>query len=344
LPRPTLVPGLRRLWRDRHTLQLGLDPGRAAVLEVADPAVARLLDLLDGEHTERSLLSYAARNGIADADARDLLDALRGAGLLLPAHALLPPALPEPTRRRLVSEAAALALRGPDLARTPAQVLRRRSAARVVLNGSGRLAAPVAAALADAGVGHINPALDGLVTPGEPVGGVLRGTAVRQPRAAAVAEVIRHAAPEVQTRAVRPSEASFVVHLGADRPAALLAAGHARRRRPHLMIGVRDTTVVVGPLVTPAGMPCLNCVDLHRCDRDPAWPTLAAQLNEPGIEPTSAPTVLAAAAYAAAEILAYLDGGAPETIGATVEISAPGRLRRRTWAPHPDCHCRRRRR
>jgi hypothetical protein len=355
LPRPILIPGLRRLWRDRHTLQLGLEPTRAAVLEVPDPGVARLLDLLDGEHTERSVLAYAARSGIAEADARGLLDALRGAGLLLAGHALLPPTMAESTRRRLAGEAAAIALRGPGRAAsmgpapagaagTPAQVLRRRAAARVVLNGAGRLAAPLAVTLADAGVGHVSPDLTGLVVPGEPVGGVLSGGDVRQPRSAAVAAAVRRAAPEAQTRAVRPGEPSFVVHLGADRPAALLAAGHARRRRPHLMIAVRDATVVVGPLVPPAGRPCLNCVELHRCDRDPGWPTLAAQLGEPGLEPTGAATVLAAAAYAAGEVLAYLDGGTPETEGATVEITAPGRLRRRTWSPHPGCHCRQRRR
>jgi hypothetical protein len=314
------------------------------VLEVADPAVARLLDLLDGEHTERGVLSYAVRNGIAETDAQGLIDALRGAGLLVPANTLLPSALPEPTRRRLAAEAAALALRGSLSAGTPAQVLRRRAAARVVLHGAGRLAAPIAATLAAAGVGHVHPALQGLVTPGEPVAGVLPGTDVRQPRSAAVAGAVRRAAPETQTRAVRPGEACFVVHLGADRPAALLAAGHARRRRPHLMIGVRDTTVIVGPLVPPGGRPCLLCVDLHRTDRDPGWPALAAQLGEPVLEPTGAVTVLAAAAYAAGEVLAYLDGGAPETVGATVEIGTPGRARRRTWAPHPDCDCRRRRR
>lgn len=343
LARPTLVPGLRRLWRDRHTLQLGLDPGRATVLEVADPTVARVLDLLDGEHTERSVLAYAGRLGVAEADIRALLDALREAGLLVAAQSLLPPALPEPTRRRLTAEAAALALRGNETSRTPAQVLRRRAAARVVLHGGGRLAAPLATALADAGVGHVSPALQGLVTPGDLVGGVLRADDLRQPRSGAVAAAVRRTAPEAQTRAVRPSESSFVVHLGADRPAALLAAGHARRRRPHLMTGVRDATVVVGPLVPPGGRPCLNCVELHRCDRDPDWPALAAQLGEPGVEPTSAATVLAAAGYVAAEVLAYLDGAAAETAGATVEISAPGRHRRRTWAPHPGCDCRRRR-
>ena len=343
MPRPTLVPGLRLLWRDRHTLQLGLDPSRATVLEIADPVIAKVLDLLDGEHTERGIVGYAARLGITEEDTRGLLDALRAAGLLVAAQSLLPPTLPESTRRRLTTEAAALALRGADSTRTPAQVLRRRAAARVVLAGGARLAAPLATALADAGVGHVHPALHGLVTPGDLVAGVLRGSDLRQPRSAAVAAAIHRAAPEAQTRAVRASESSFVVHLGADRPAGLLAAGHARRRRPHLMTGVRDTTVVVGPLVPPGGRPCLHCVDLHRCDRDPDWPALAAQLSTPGVEATTAATVLAAAGYVAAEVLGFLDGGAPETVGATVEISAPGRLRRRTWAPHPGCDCRRRR-
>lgn len=344
LPRPTLIPGLRRLWRDRRTLQLGLEPCRASVLEVADPAVIRLLDLLDGEHTERGVVAYAVRNGIAEADARELIETLHRAGLVVAGQTLLPPSLPEHTRRRLAAEAAAIALRAPDTAGTPAQILRRRAAARVVLHGAGRITAPMAAVLADAGVGHVSPALHGLVTPTEPVGGVLHGSDVTRSRATAVAEAIRRAAPETTTRAVRPGEASFVVHFGADRPAALLAAGHSRHRRPHLMITVRDATIIVGPLVTPAGQPCLNCVDLHRCDRDPGWPVLAAQLGEPALEPTSAPTVLAGAAYAAGEVLAYLDGGAPETVGATMEIRGPGRLRRRTWPPHPDCDCRRRRR
>ncbi len=49
--RLALVPGLRRLWRDRQTVQFGTDPRRAVVLEFADPALARVLDLLDGSRT-----------------------------------------------------------------------------------------------------------------------------------------------------------------------------------------------------------------------------------------------------------------------------------------------------
>ena len=51
---------------------------------------------------------------------------------------------------------------------------------------------------------------------------------------------------------------------------------------PHLPVRVRDGTGVVGPLVIPGLSSCLMCADLHRTDRDPAWPALAAQLRASG--------------------------------------------------------------
>lgn len=345
LLRPTLLPGLARLWRDRHTLQLGLDPARAVLLEVTDPAAARLIELFDGGHTERAILDHAVKIRVARDDARTLIDTLRAAGLVVGAHTLLPSTLPEPVRQRLSPEATALALRGGDAPATPAQILRRRAAARVVVTGRGRLAIPVAVALAQAGVGHVSPELAGQVEPADLVGAGLAAADVRRPRAAAAAEAIARAAPGTETRAVLRGRATLVVQAGADRPAGLLAAGFAQRRQAHLLVGLRDGTPVVGPLVRPGSTPCLNCLDLHRQDRDPAWPELAAQLaGDPPAEPCSAPTLIAAVAYAAAEVLAHLDGGAPETVGAAAEISAPGRIRRRVWPPHPACGCGNRRR
>src|SRR5690242_428779 len=137
--RLALLPGLRRLWRDGHSLQLGTDSQRAMVLEFADPRLARALDLLDGTRTHRMILRDAA-------------------GLAVGADTLLPAGVPEPARHRLATEGAALALRGHP---PPAERLRRRAAARVLISGYARLAVPIAAALAEAGVGHVDPALSG---------------------------------------------------------------------------------------------------------------------------------------------------------------------------------------
>jgi bacteriocin biosynthesis cyclodehydratase domain-containing protein len=309
--RPTLLPHLRPLWRDRTTLQLGTDPARAVVLEFIDPAAARMLELLDGTRTETALLAEASAAGVPAERAREILSTLREAGVLVEANALFPRGLSEADRHRLYAEAAALALFGAANGRTPAAVLRRRAAAGVLVTGRDPLAGPISAALRAAGVGH-----------------VWLTSADRIP-------------------AQEGHAPTLVVQLGSERrPAALAARSYARRGLPLLAVTTRDGAVVVGPLVPPSGSPCLRCLDLYRADRDPAWPALAAQLatGRAGPPACAATTALAGAAYAAGEALAYLDGRSPDTRGATVEITAPAQARRRTWAPHPGCDCGRRRR
>jgi bacteriocin biosynthesis cyclodehydratase domain-containing protein len=348
LPRPTLLPGLSRVWRGPHVLQVGLDPARAVLVDLPDPRAARVLDLLDNGHPERAVLARAMQLDVPAEQARTLLDTLHTAGLVVGAHTLMPQALPHAVRQRLAGEAAALALRDAGhppakIAPNPAQVLRRRAAARVVLTGRGRLGAAVAVALAQAGVGHIHPDLPGTVTSAELAGGPLTAGDVGRPRGEAVTAALHRVAPDVQTRPVRRGAATLVVQLSHDQPVALLSAGHAQRRQPHLALAIREGTAVVGPLVPPAGGPCLNCLELHRTERDADWPGIAAQLRDTAPEPCAVATVLAATAYATAEALTLVDGGTPETLGAAVEISAPGRFRRRTWTPHPRCDCGRRR-
>jgi hypothetical protein len=349
LPRPTLIPGLPRFWRGPGELQLGLDPAHGVVLQLPDPRAAEVLDLLDGRHSERLVQTRAAALGVPATETLALLDLLHSVGLVLPSPALLPPALPAVTRHRLTCEAAALALgsagprSGPSDGPSPARVLRRRRSARVVVSGRGRLGATVAVALAEAGVGHVHPDLSGAVGAAEITGSPLRPDDVGAPRRDAVAAAILRAASGTVVHPVRRTPASLIVQLAHDEPPALLAAGHAARRQPHLAVAIRDGVAVIGPLVPATGGPCLHCVDLHRRERDGGW--TGAQAAAPGgAEPCAVVTLLAATAYAAGEVLAFLDGGAPETLGAAVEISAPGRFRRRTWAAHPDCACQRRRR
>jgi hypothetical protein len=375
VPRPTLIPGLPRVWRGPHTLQLGLDPPRAVLVDLPDPRAARILDLLDGARPERAVLRRAAEDGISPADARALLDALYEAGFVLSAPALWPAFLADDARRRLTGEAAALALQrataprppapsrsgeppgdvGPgrrstaatptrDLSpggRSPAATLRRRLAARVVITGYGRLGAAIAVALAEAGVGHVHPDLPGSVTVPELPGGPLRDTDVGTPRREAVASALRRAAPGVETRPVRRG-AALLIQLGYEQPTALVAAAYLSRRQPHLAVSVRDGVAVVGPCVPPSGAPCLHCVELHRRERDATRPGPVDRPGPTTVEPCPVATLLSATGYATAQALTYLDGGRPETVGAAVEIAAPGRFRRRSWTPHPGCGCRRR--
>jgi len=70
---------------------------------------------------------------------------------------------------------------------------------------------------------------------------------------------------------------------------------------------------------------------------------LAAQLAQPASDPCGAATLLSAAGLTAGEVLSWLDGDTPATLGASIDVIAPGQLRRRSWPPHPRCHCLRRR-
>lgn len=301
LSRPTLLPGLRPLWRHQHAVQLGTDPAQAVVLELPHPAAAKLLDLLDGSRTERVIIGEMSRIGMAEQDVVSTLASLAEAGLVVPANTLLPTALAAEERQRIIPEAAAIAVRFRDRPASPAVILRRRQRAKIIITGDGSIADHVTTALRDAGVGIVTKAT------------VAEATAAR-------------------------GEHVFVVHIGLVRP--------VRSKLPHLAVSVRDGVAIVGPLVPAAAGPCLCCLDLHRTDRDPVWPRLAEQLSSdgPAHAPCPSATAMTAAGFAAAEILAYLDGAQPSAIGVTVEISGTAPWRRRTWTPHPQCGCTRRRR
>lgn len=338
MSRPALLPGLRPMWRDRHTVQLGTDPEHAVVLELPHRSAARLLDLLDGSRTERALLAEMARLGMRSEDVHDVLAALTERGLVLPAHALMPAALTAEHRARLADEAAALALRRSESTGTPARVLQRRGRARVIVAGSGPTARLIATALLDAGVGKVGT----VASPG--AAATLHGSADAAAGDAPAATrddspAARGGRPHAAT--LRATDATFRVQVGYA-----VSTRGTRRRVPHLALTVRDGVAVVGPLVPATGGPCLHCLDLHRTDRDPSWPRLAAQLAQApaGADPCPAATRLTAAGFAAAEVLAHLDGGEPSTVGTTVEINGVLPWRRRSWSPHPACDCTRRRR
>ena len=111
-----------------------------------------------------------------------------------------------------------------------------------------------------------------------------------------------------------------------------------RADQPHLFLRPLPDGVVVGPLVVPGTTCCTRCMDLVRA-RDRAWPRLLAQLCL--LECTPPREVLDwAVATALLQVRAWLAGGHPETLGATLEIKTDRwMVGQRHWPHHPDCGC-----
>jgi len=342
---PTVLPGVRVLWRDATTAQVGLGAGRAVVLAGLPPGSGALLAACDGSRPVSAILDEGAGAGMPRSDASELLELLVRSGAVTVDDPTrdLPVDLAEPTRRRLGPELAALGLvAGTDAGR----VLARRWRSTVEVRGDSRVATPLAALLGASGVGAVHvPAVGEVAPPDTAVGGALASD-VGRPCATVRAESVHRVAPEVDTRPHGQGPDLVVLVAGAAPPTA--AAGVLRARgTSHLVVGLRDEVAVVGPLVVPGHTACLHCVDLHRRDRDPAWPVLAAQLatlaTATGPELAWSATLAAAtAALAAIQVLGHLDGAEVDAESASLEVfPSNGSWRRRRWAVHPRCGCQR---
>jgi hypothetical protein len=340
--RPALKVGLRPLWRDQDTLQVGVDPRRARALTGLGKAAA-VVSLLDGSRDTATVVRTAETYGIRQEVAYRVIELLAAAGVLDDFPASLRAALPDYLRGRI----------GPELACATlayghgdggAAVLARRRAAFTRVYGAGRVGASVATFLAASGVAWVScldpvPAVAADVTPAG-----LGAADVGASRAAGVARAVRRVAPEVRTE----NDASRVPDLAVitGRPDPALLAALMRDRVPHLVVHADEAIGVVGPLVVPGRSACVRCVNLSKAARDPAWPRILAQASGLGADPAAAQacdTVLAAAtaALAAAQALTLIDqGGALAAANGTLEVVLPEwQWQRRGWPPHPACTC-----
>jgi hypothetical protein len=335
--RPLLLPSVRRLWRDRETLQLGRLPGRAVVLAGLDDGTRTVLTLLDGTRDEAQLQREAAARGCPPDRTAALLSLLDDAGMLGDAAAGPPPVGLDPgERERAAADAAALGL---QCGRAAPETAARRRASRVRVVGAGRVGACVAGLLAGAGVGAVDVEDAGLTRPQDTAPGGPGLADVGRPRGEAVRERLAAWAPSAD---LGVGAAHLVVLAPVDGACADEHRDVLAGRAAHLLAEVRDTVGVVGPLVLPGGSACLQCLELSRCDRDPDWPVLSAQLSQRARAPVACDGVLAVAvaAQAAAQALAALDGAVVPALSATLELALPDwRWRRRSWTQHPDCRC-----
>jgi hypothetical protein len=357
--RPALKPGLLAVWRNRDTVQIGIDPRRAIALTGMRGA-AGLLRLLDGSRDRHQVLAAAGDLGMDAGTADRVLTLLAAAGALDDGPA--GGGLAAGTRARLAPELATTSLAHRD-ADGGATTLARRQAARVRVHGSSRAGLSIAGLLSAAGVGLVlstgpaaprpcpagvrgtrpaNPGPAGAATPPPP--GRAGPTAGRRGIATGGADIAAARSGTVAGPRSRPRRRPDLVIL-ADSHGRELPGALAGRMVPHLAASASEAIGVVGPLVLPGRSACLRCLDLARTERDPAWPLILAQLAGQAVtDPLACDTVLATmvASQAAAQALAFLDQGAAATAvtNGTLELVLPGwQWRRRSWQPHPQCGC-----
>jgi hypothetical protein len=330
--RPAIKAGLRMVWRDQDTLQIGIDPRRAVAL-TGMRGTAGLIRLLDGSREHHQVLAAAQDQGMSPAAADRIIGLLAAAGVLadFPAGALR--GVPDGARMRLAGELATVSL-AHGFADGGAQALARRQAAAVLVYGVGPVGSGIASLLTASGVGHV-------VGTG-PVGRAPAGH--EQP--AGRQQLARHEPPgrpqpaaRRGDRGRRPDLIVLADGYPPELPAALVA-----EQIVHLAASASEAIGVVGPLVVPSQTACLSCVDLARTDRDPAWPLILAQLAGPDAQPAACNAALAAAvaAQAATQALAVLDraGPAEPVRNGTLELVLPGwQWRRRSWRRHGGCRC-----
>ncbi|MER5998836.1 thiamine biosynthesis protein ThiF [Nonomuraea angiospora] len=207
--RPRVKPALRRIIRDKHTLQYGAHPLRAVMLSGLTEAVRRWIEGLDGTRDLECVLSDAAAAGLDEIRARSLLDQLAAQGALHDAATSPAPiadlSLAERDRLRPDLDALDLASTAPDGA---IGLIARRRERRVRVYGAGRVGAQVAALLAASGVGTIRILDPATARPCDITPGGLTWAEVGLPREVGSAMVARRLTSGGRTPTARRSPAA----------------------------------------------------------------------------------------------------------------------------------------
>lgn len=335
--RPLVHPALTQVWRDPTTIQIGLDPARALVLGGVNAEEASVLRAIDGSRDDATLRAVATDTGGDAAAADRILEILRSAGVVVDGERVATDSHDGAADDPLAPDRASLGLLT-GAADGGAANLEARRNQWVEVRGAGRVGAAAARLLSAAGVGCVTARDPETATAHDVTPAGLGSRDIGQPRERAAHRVL----DSDRQPLAEPADPSLVILAPADGCIttgwdALLGTGI-----PHIAARVVEVTGIVGPLIVPGRSSCLRCHDLHRTDRDPAWPRIVAQagLRRPGIAACDVTLAAEVAAIAAQQALAYLDGYTPAAVDGTVEVSLPyGLPRRRSWRPHPSCGC-----
>jgi hypothetical protein len=114
-----------------------------------------------------------------------------------------------------------------------------------------------------------------------------------------------------------------------------------RADQPHVWAGATADGVRAGPFVVPGRTACRRCVDAGHSAEEPGWALLREQYVGPHgdvPDPVDPVGMSLAVAFAAGDVLRWLDGERPLTWSATVDLGATEPVRR-AWPRHPACGC-----
>lgn len=330
-------PWHRPILRRPGEVQFGLLPEGPIVAGLTDAEVA-LLARLDGSRSLHTCFREAAATGVDAPRWRELVDLLVGLGLLesLPAHVPSSGSVPASTLRSALGS-------------TPPSTGRHALAGGGGSGPSGLSGRtdPIGPVVVD-GSGPLAEQLVTLLSRDLPVRAAFTGSAVMSRSLVSTSTVL--SAVTVDQVTTTPA---LVVLIGApaldprsgDR---WLASGTT-----HLPVSAAGRRTTIGPLVEGPAGPCLWCLDLHRADRDDAWPTVMAQLcpaeatgltasvagagPRHGLDLLTAAELHLTAGSVAVFVQSVLAGRRPPP-GISIDICLPWpRTDHRRWAVHPRC-------
>ncbi|MDR1151254.1 MAG: TOMM precursor leader peptide-binding protein [Bifidobacteriaceae bacterium] len=309
-------------------------------MKLDHPSEHALIAALTIDHTLPQLRGVLIREHTDPGRAEAIVSELADAGLLHTSGRITSrTAVPQVAREMLAPAAESRSLLRDDDG-WPSVAKLAESTVHVV--GLGRTGARIAGALASAGIGHLRLTDSQPVTPRD-CGTDYDPHDVGKPRDA------------VLKARIRAVPGSHVISSGTtwDDDVAVLVDPdvcdivHARdlvfHGVPHLSVIVAETSITVGPWVTPGAGPCLRCLALHRADADPAWPGMATQVSvKSAVVARGEDPALAglAGSYAASQVVSAMTGHRPPCAGTTIAFRLPDYSTSAVrWTPHPECGC-----
>jgi hypothetical protein len=287
------------IWRDKDTVQFGVDPRRAVAISGLR-AAAEVIRLLDGSREREQLVTEATGRGVPAAVTERILTLLAAAGALIDYPAAMLRTAPPELRGRLLPELTAVSLsaRPGD---GGASVLARRSASRVAVCGAGDLASAITDLLTRSGVACLS----------------VPGPAPRPDQDADLLVLTRPVAPELQAELNR----ARTPHLAVSATEAIGIVGP-----------------LVEPGIT-ACLRCLDLARAARDPAWPLVLAQLSRPRDDGPCAVLAATVAAQAAAQAIAFVDQLPIAAATSNGTLELVWPAWQWRRRSWQPHQSCSC-----